>query len=610
MVLLLPRWFLLWFGLLLALARPAVAQSTTKAPRPFPFDSLRATVQQPGLPDTVRVYRALEAYQALIYARPDSAPRYVAQALALAKRIGFLRGQANAYGALAGLDYQAHRYANAQRYYQLEMQTARRARLPLMEATTYASMADMALNTGNVALGLRYYGQARTIFAQARPRSYNYEVWTLCNMAEYYLKHRQMTPAVPLVRQAAALLSHCTWPELPVATAINLGQVQAHQHQPDSAVSQWKRAARLALAAHLDQLAAQAHGLLGRLYLSQHRPAPALAEARLALALARRSHSTADEATNVALLAQAMHAQRQPAAFDTLQRLLVLRDTLHAQENAAALSQAQARFHDNEQQARIRNLEQDKRLNEQAIELARLRYRQQVGGLSALVLLALALGGGLFWQYRRRAAKRQAAREMTLRSRLAADLHNDVGSLLSQISQQSDLLREAKAEPAQTLARLTRLSETSRRAARQMADVVWSLRTTSAELPEVVEHMREHAHEVLPPAGLSIDFGVSDEAAALRPSVAVCQTLYLNYKEALHNVVKHARGATQVTVRLTLQAGQLCLSVHDNAPTKASATSRGGLGLANMRQRSEALGGTLRLETETPGFGVVSCLPG
>ena len=58
---------------------------------------------------------------------------------------------------------------------------------------------------------------------------------------------------------------------------------------------------------------------------------------------------------------------------------------------------------------------------------------------------------------------------------------------------QPDLLREAPAPPEATLARLNRLSDTSRRAARQMADVVWSLHTSSAQLPEVLVHMRDHA---------------------------------------------------------------------------------------------------------------------
>jgi signal transduction histidine kinase len=142
-----------------------------------------------------------------------------------------------------------------------------------------------------------------------------------------------------------------------------------------------------------------------------------------------------------------------------------------------------------------------------------------------------------------------------------------------------------------------------------MADVVWGLHTTSAELPEVLSHMRDHAHEVLPYADLAVNFAVTEEAAALRPSVLVCQTLYLVFKEALHNAMKHARGATQVTVELSRLDQQLCLSVRDDAPGPAPAGRAGGHGLNSMRQRAEAAGGSLRIEAEAYGFGVVACLP-
>jgi signal transduction histidine kinase len=242
-------------------------------------------------------------------------------------------------------------------------------------------------------------------------------------------------------------------------------------------------------------------------------------------------------------------------------------------------------------------------------ELERLQTQRHLAGIGLLVLGKLVLTGWLFWRYRRGVAQGLAARDAVLRQRLAADLHDDVGSLLTQISLQSDLLREAPAAPEATLARLERLSDTSRRAARQMADVVWGLHASSADLPEVLTHMRDHAHEVLPSAGLAVDFAVTEAAAALRPSLAACQTLYLIFKEALHNAVKHAKGATQVTIRVSREGGQLCLTVRDDASGPAATTRPGGHGLANMRRRAEAVGGTLHVVAETAGFGLTARLP-
>ena len=118
------------------------------------------------------------------------------------------------------------------------------------------------------------------------------------------------------------------------------------------------------------------------------------------------------------------------------------------------------------------------------------------------------------------------------------------------------------------------------------------------------------AHEVLAPANLAVDFAVRPAAAALQPDVAVCQNLYLIYKEALHNVVQHAHQATRGTVRLSKEGNQLCLAVRDDAPGPAPTARPGGRSLANMRQRAEAVGGALHFVAGAAGFSVVACLPG
>ena len=66
----------------------------------------------------------------------------------------------------------------------------------------------------------------------------------------------------------------------------------------------------------------------------------------------------------------------------------------------------------------------------------------------------------------------------------------------------------------------------------------------------------------------------------------------------------------QVSIDLSYAAGQLCLSVHDNAPGPAAAARAGGHGLANMRQRAEAVGGSVRIAAEATGFEVEARLPG
>ena len=600
------RLWLLLFGLALPFS------AYCGGPRPLPYDSLRATVQRAGLTDSARVYHGLIAYQFLIFASPDSARRYINEALRLARRTHFLRGQAEAYGGLAGLMLYAHKNPAAQQYYQQQLGVGQQMHNAHFTGGAYMGMASLAIKADNAPAGLAYYAQARTAYATAHPRDIDDELLVLHNLSNYYLNHHQLPQAVPLVRQAVSLLRPHTDPEMRVGVLLLLGTVQESQHQPDSAVATWRRAASLAQASFLTRQAAEAHGLLAELYLRQHQPRRVVAEAGQALALARNSGSLVMEVDNLRLLATAMQALHQPAAFDTLARFAVLRDSLHTQENAEAVTQAQARFNDAGQQARIRGLEQEQHLNRQAKELARLRYRQQVAGLGGLGALALAGAGGLLLSYRRR----QTRREDALRIRLAADLHDDVGTLLSQISMQSDVLQAGLASPAGQRQQLGQISEASRAAVRQLNDVVWSLDAHNDHLPNLLDRMRDYAYEVLPPAGIMVTVEASEGLSTQRLPVLLRRNLYLIYKESLHNILKHAHGATQVRVGLRQEGPQLVLDIVDNGHAAPDAggpaggpghVRRSGHGLRNMQMRAAALAGEAR-SGPAAGGGFQVCL--
>jgi signal transduction histidine kinase len=120
--------------------------------------------------------------------------------------------------------------------------------------------------------------------------------------------------------------------------------------------------------------------------------------------------------------------------------------------------------------------------------------------------------------------------------------------------------------------------------------------------------MRDHAHEVLSIANLEVDFNAEPAVAALLLPQLTRQNLYLIYKEALHNVVKHAQ-ATLVTVRLRHENGQVVLLVQDDGRGYTGTGRPGGQGLRNMQARAEAVGGTVNYEPQNPGFGVVVRLP-
>ena len=602
-------------------------------------DSLGRLLATDRRPDTLRVVRLNTLAFALRTNDAPQAQRLAKQGLALAQQLGFERGLVEAHfnmgynyrtrsqydsavyhsrQALAGAIRTSNHYTQTRAYYNLARSYTEQGNyaaalgpsldgLALAHAICNARAELMQLvQAGRIELALGEYETARTYVARARrlvptahdPLGTGYVYQALGDIsrqqgqwAAAYRYYTQARASYALVYNERGLL--------PVEVSIAEMTDRLGQHLgARSAVTGLLHHARNT---GTPEQVAQAALLLARTWLPTQ-PDSARRYATLSLAAARPRHLRPEARDAAQILAQANDRLGQGHAAYQYQVLAsAYADSLSGEDTRRRLAAVQARAVRSRTQIELDLLRQQQ-------EVERLRHRQQVAGLGGLVLLALLLAGGLRWYYRRR----QATREAALRQRLAADLHDDVGNLLTQVSLQADLLRETPAaSPAQALVRLQRLSDTSRQATRQMADVVWGLHTSTLTLPELLAHMRDHAHEVLPPAGLAIDFIVEHPAHTLHPSPLTCQYLYLIYKEALHNAVKHARDATQVTVSVFANGSNLGLRVQDDGQATPAATPgrAGGHGLPNMRQRAATLGGTLQVAPSPKGFSLVASLP-
>ena len=82
--------------------------------------------------------------------------------------------------------------------------------------------------------------------------------------------------------------------------------------------------------------------------------------------------------------------------------------------------------------------------------------------------------------------------------------------------------------------------------------------------------------------------------------------MFLIFKEAVTNIVKHA-ACSEVSVRLAIESGVLRLELHDNGQGFDPASPTDGHGLASLRNRAAALGGTLAV-VSTPGAGTAITL--
>jgi nitrate/nitrite-specific signal transduction histidine kinase len=199
-------------------------------------------------------------------------------------------------------------------------------------------------------------------------------------------------------------------------------------------------------------------------------------------------------------------------------------------------------------------------------------------------------------------AEAQQVAVLRERERLARDLHDSVTqslySLTLWIEAGQRSLRTRDLERIEEY--LMRLGEGTRQAIRDMRLLVYELRPPVLEREGLVGALRERLDAVEKRSGIEAHLLVEGQVEC---SIGVEKELYHIAQEALNNVLKHA-GSTKVTVRLHADDGRVELEITDDGSgfDRAAVADKGGMGLVNMRQRAEELGGSLSV-ISSPGEG-------
>jgi signal transduction histidine kinase len=228
------------------------------------------------------------------------------------------------------------------------------------------------------------------------------------------------------------------------------------------------------------------------------------------------------------------------------------------------------------------------------------------------------LGGvaGTVWALERGRSRRRLERlelQRTLdaeRQRIARDIHDDLGSGLTEIILLSDSLDETLQPTPADQKMVGEISARARSLTRAMDEVVWAINPRNDTLEGFLTYLGKFTQDYLSRADVRCRWNVPPEVPELPLSADMRHNLYLACKEALHNVVKHA-GASEVSVRLDLAEGDFTLSIEDDGQGfDAALPPAHGNGLSNMRQRLKELHGLCRVES-TPGRStrVVFSLP-
>jgi len=230
-----------------------------------------------------------------------------------------------------------------------------------------------------------------------------------------------------------------------------------------------------------------------------------------------------------------------------------------------------------------------------------------------LALIALGLLGGVGgavrvvekrkYQFQLRHAEQERAlgRE---RERIARDLHDELGSLLTRISLLSGLVRADQDHPAQVETHALKIAQSADLTVRALEEIVWAVRPGSDTLQSLVEYIAHFANELFDGNATRCRLDLPPDLPALPLPPDVRHNIFLIVKEALTNALKHA-GAKEVRVATKANDHTIEIVVEDDGGgfTPSDHTVPGKRnGLGNMRQRAASIGGQLEV-TSAAGTG-------
>jgi two-component sensor histidine kinase len=209
--------------------------------------------------------------------------------------------------------------------------------------------------------------------------------------------------------------------------------------------------------------------------------------------------------------------------------------------------------------------------------------------LMAVFLLAISLVS--FYRYR----LMQALKVERLRTRLATDLHDDVGATLSAISMYSDALKKQVEKP-QLVNLLEKMGEDSREMVRTMSDLVWAINPKNDGGDKLIQRMENYATDLCASKDVTLHFESDPNLPAHTFGIETRRNIFLIFKEALTNALKYA-GGSQLQVKIGTEGNHFFLCIADNGKGFDAATISYGNGLKNMQTRAAEINGKLTIET-------------
>ncbi len=238
-----------------------------------------------------------------------------------------------------------------------------------------------------------------------------------------------------------------------------------------------------------------------------------------------------------------------------------------------------------------------------------------VGCLLDIIIFSSALGYRLktIADQKNELLKKESETQISIentRSRIALNLHDDVGSILSSMSIYSAAARQAylSGHYDRSNELIEKIGVNARETLTTMSDIVWTLNPVNDGGIKLFDKLQDFASSLFGSMQVDFDFKIDEHLLEKPLDMKVRQNVYLIYKEIINNCAKHS-DATKVNVTINYDSKLMVLTIKDNGKGFDVYQMKHGNGLESIKSRARELGGILALSSNENGTNAILSIP-